>query len=611
MYAKRIQIRQYGPINHIDITFPFSGENPKPILLVGENGSGKSLLLSHIVNALMIAQGVVYPANSEVEKGRWYKVLSPLYIKSGSEYYWTKVDFERGLYREELQLIRPRKQFLQKPEEFISKDLWDSVSAEEHSGSRENLNALQRDPIKDVFENNCILYFPPNRFEEPAWLNEENLNTEAKYMNLRNIEGYSDRKIINYSPLQDNQNWIFNVFYDRCAFEAVACSSEGKNFSYPFTQYSGPASTLWNTVLDIVRKIFQKGENFRVGIGKRQLRTVALVKDDQTFVSNIFQCSSGETSLLNLFLSILRDFDLSRGGFTEAENMRGIVIVDEIDLHLHSIYQYEILPALIKMFPRVQFIVTTHSPLFALGMEKTFGSDGFALYQLPQGRQISAEEFREFGDAYKAYRNTGEFLADMQAAIQESLKPIVVVEGKTDLDYIAKSAERLGRQDMHEKFKFMDGGGVGNFKHIGTVASRLWGEIPQKVILLYDCEREQDGNSGNVLKRTIPFQEEHPIKKGIENLFERATVEKARRHNGRFFKITDAYKCSERGESKQEIPEEWEVHKDEKTNLCNWLCKKGTEKDFKHFGAIFDLLRDVVDGEEPAAPNISSNDPTP
>ncbi|MCS5713519.1 AAA family ATPase [Herbiconiux sp. CPCC 205716] len=40
----------------------------------------------------------------------------------------------------------------------------------------------------------------------------------------------------------------------------------------------------------------------------------------------------------------------------------GVVLIDEIDLHLHPLWQQRILPQLRKTFPRVQFIVTTHSP---------------------------------------------------------------------------------------------------------------------------------------------------------------------------------------------------------------------------------------------------------
>ena len=55
---------------------------------------------------------------------------------------------------------------------------------------------------------------------------------------------------------------------------------------------------------------------------------------------------------MNLFLSVLRDFDLCGALFSNAEDIRGVVVVDEIDLHLHAVHQHEVLPALIKMFPR-------------------------------------------------------------------------------------------------------------------------------------------------------------------------------------------------------------------------------------------------------------------
>lgn len=40
----------------------------------------------------------------------------------------------------------------------------------------------------------------------------------------------------------------------------------------------------------------------------------------------------------------------------------GIVLIDEIETHLHHELQKSILPFLVEMFPRLQFVVTTHSP---------------------------------------------------------------------------------------------------------------------------------------------------------------------------------------------------------------------------------------------------------
>ncbi|MCW3095948.1 MAG: ATP-binding protein [Chthonomonadaceae bacterium] len=48
---------------------------------------------------------------------------------------------------------------------------------------------------------------------------------------------------------------------------------------------------------------------------------------------------------------------------------RGIVMVDEIDLHLHPKWQMTVLPALSRALPNVQFIVTSHSPLVVGSLE--------------------------------------------------------------------------------------------------------------------------------------------------------------------------------------------------------------------------------------------------
>jgi hypothetical protein len=56
--------------------------------------------------------------------------------------------------------------------------------------------------------------------------------------------------------------------------------------------------------------------------------------------------------------------DISRGDL-RLEEIEGIVLVDEIDLHLHPAWQRDVIPTLAKVFPRLQFVLTSHSPLVA------------------------------------------------------------------------------------------------------------------------------------------------------------------------------------------------------------------------------------------------------
>jgi len=68
-----------------------------------------------------------------------------------------------------------------------------------------------------------------------------------------------------------------------------------------------------------------------------------------------------QTSLTWLADLCKRLFEL----YPDAENPlheEAVVLVDEIDLHLHPKWQRDLVPTLSKIFPNVQFIVTTHSP---------------------------------------------------------------------------------------------------------------------------------------------------------------------------------------------------------------------------------------------------------
>ena len=49
-------------------------------------------------------------------------------------------------------------------------------------------------------------------------------------------------------------------------------------------------------------------------------------------------------------------------GLNAAKKTRGVIMIDEVDMHLHPAWQQTVLVDLCKAFPNIQFIVTTHSP---------------------------------------------------------------------------------------------------------------------------------------------------------------------------------------------------------------------------------------------------------
>lgn len=84
-----------------------------------------------------------------------------------------------------------------------------------------------------------------------------------------------------------------------------------------------------------------------------------------------------------LFDLIIRMVEKS-GDLTNAQTMTGIVMLDEVDLHLHPGWQRTILPSLNGLFPNIQFIVTSHSPFVA----QSINSDNINSLEWSNGQVI-------------------------------------------------------------------------------------------------------------------------------------------------------------------------------------------------------------------------------
>ncbi|MBK9931548.1 MAG: AAA family ATPase [Saprospiraceae bacterium] len=87
-------------------------------------------------------------------------------------------------------------------------------------------------------------------------------------------------------------------------------------------------------------------------------------------VLNFNQLSSGEKSIINIVFSIAQKLIKANRSSENPLDGKGLILIDEIDLHLHPSWQVKIVKALKTTFPNVQFIVTTHSPLVLSGVRK-------------------------------------------------------------------------------------------------------------------------------------------------------------------------------------------------------------------------------------------------
>lgn len=92
-----------------------------------------------------------------------------------------------------------------------------------------------------------------------------------------------------------------------------------------------------------------------------------LQSDQGTIGLHYDQLSSGTRSILSLVADIFIRFYDQQPEIIDPSEFKGTVIIDEIDLHLHPQAQKDLVINLNRVFPNIQFIVSTHSPIPLLG----------------------------------------------------------------------------------------------------------------------------------------------------------------------------------------------------------------------------------------------------
>lgn len=94
-------------------------------------------------------------------------------------------------------------------------------------------------------------------------------------------------------------------------------------------------------------------------VRRNPLRMITQKQDQEI---QIDQLSDGEKCLIALIGDLARRLAIANPARANPLEGTGVVIIDEIELHLHPKWQRMVLPQLIKTFPNCQFVISTHSP---------------------------------------------------------------------------------------------------------------------------------------------------------------------------------------------------------------------------------------------------------
>ena len=447
-----------APFEHLELDFKERGIN----VLSAINGNGKTTILSHITDAFYELAKDVFHNEFEGRENKYYRVSSSLYNLNSANPSYVYLRFEyNGDY---IDYVDIRNKCTEA--QYNSVIILDSkiefakirnTLSESNNIKYWSLNDEKR--IKDIFSNSVLTYFPSYRYETPSYLNEP-YNIKLDYAIKSKFNGYLNNQIEVISDLPTLVNWFLDVLLDMKLKEETRLFQDG-NKVLPITIPSAEQKCVWDNLNKIVSSALSSKHYkgiVRLGIGRRNsgATRIAIMNDipQETSVCicpSIFNLSAGELSLISIFGEILHQADNNYNNI-QLNNINGIVLIDEVDKHLHITLQKEILPKLFGLFPNIQFIVSSHSPFLNMGLADTMVErsqiidlDNNGITCSPTNNDLYKEvydmmigENNQFAKKYYQLENT----------LKEIKKPLVITEGKTDIKFIQKAKEVLNLNDI-------------------------------------------------------------------------------------------------------------------------------------------------------------------
>jgi hypothetical protein len=457
MYLRTIELENTGPITSLNLQLPFREDLPLPVVFVGPNGSGKSTILSYIVNALVGFKQQAF-TKSEIENGHVYRLRSPRFIRNGSNWCYARMSFDDELFCEEWVLDRARELFESQITPLPVGDGWKAIPAgdTQHFEITPNTNSYfgnrRNAKLSDLFKKNVVLAYLSDRYELPDWLNETSLTEGVRFPEPVFFQGQTNRRIFSRTLLKPIIEWIKSLIFDIQLGDRESmrfCVGHGFETREVQGWIERPSENnrLFMRVRSILESVLRADANsILFSFSPRNTGNVGVSfrRNGQTHsLPNLLGLSAGEASLFSTFANILRDFDQANPTIRSIDELRGIVLLDEADLHLHVDLQLRVLPELLRLFPKIQFIITAHSPLYVMGMSEQFAPDAFHLYTLPTCDKIDTEDFAEFKNAMDAFITTRTFNQIVLDRVLQSSLPVLLVEGITDAKILLAAWQKI------------------------------------------------------------------------------------------------------------------------------------------------------------------------
>lgn len=304
-YIKNIHINHLYHLHDFDI--PIADENTPHLMLTGKNGSGKTVLLNAIASFLDN-------------------------IKNDKSLGFTK-------YREHLEYNRNK----------LSREMQD---AQKLMQTKNNINFYQSQ-IDKVFGQieldfvdvaNMIEDYQKEDFIIAFYQAARKTQMiEPKNPTKPELKGKGDVR-------STVTNQFLNFLSDLKIQEALARNEQQFNDAEQIAQW-------FASFEDLLRQIYQDNE-LKLKFNYKDY-SFLICTEGKEF--KFTQTSDGFAAILDIVADLILKMQ-TPDNLTRAYQKKGIVLIDVVETHLHLELQKVIMPILTKVFPNIQFIITTHSP---------------------------------------------------------------------------------------------------------------------------------------------------------------------------------------------------------------------------------------------------------
>ena len=308
-------------VRHLEnISIPLDNRKRKHLILTGKNGSGKTSVIEALV--------------------KYFE-----YIISNNYEPYEKVKERCKEYSRRLDVLKNQADSNEKFSEINSTErsmaAWKNDFEIWNSGATAKINAISL--LQNKFKQGNFIF---------AYYKDEREFLAEKYKNIEKVQ-FQEKYGIKENPGAKLTKYLVDLKATQ------AFTKDNQKFE--------KIEKWFHTFESILKKIFDDD-------------MLELKFDDETFQFSICEpdrepfdfntMSRGYAAVLDIINDLIMRMEAKSGLRTEFD-MEGIVLVDEIETHLHLELQKKVLPILTTLFPNIQFIVTTHSPFILSSLDNT------------------------------------------------------------------------------------------------------------------------------------------------------------------------------------------------------------------------------------------------